>query len=127
MEPIINPWVFYLMDIVDSWELIFEFMGVLGCLLFVGFFIAEKVKEYCEYAQSEIEMLKSIRKFLMKLSIPLLILGILLPTSSTIYKMIVAKNVTPNNIQIVGDTVEDGIDYIFDKINEVVDEKGEEE
>lgn len=31
--------------------------------------------------------------------------------------MLVASQVTPNNIELVGDTVESSIDYIFEKIN----------
>lgn len=34
-----------------------------------------------------------------------------------------AKNITPNNIELFGDTVKDGVDYVFEKINSL--EKGE--
>lgn len=37
-------------------------------------------------------------------------------------KMLVADNITPNNLEIVGDTIKEGVDYIFEKINLVVEE-----
>lgn len=56
-------------------------------------------------------------KLVLKVIIPCVIITIFTPCSDTIYKMIVADNVTPHNIEVIGDTIEDSIDYIFEKIN----------
>ena len=127
MEPIINPWVFYLINQIDMWR---EILYV-GTLIISISLATVSVCELCntiDFGEDYTTTLKlnSIRKTLVKLIIPLLVITLFIPSSSTLYKMIIADNVTPNNIQIVGESVEDGIDYIFDKINEVVEE-GEEE
>lgn len=110
MEPIINPWVFYLVDRVDVWH---KVVGIIAMMAFMSLFV-----KYLFDVKSTI-----INKYSVKALVITVLMLSFLPSSSTIYKMIIADNATPNNIQIVGDTVEDGIDYIFDKINEVVEEK----
>lgn len=126
MEPIINPWMFYLIDQVGCWSI---FLFLILLLVGVGLLITVIVEVFSmsDYEPEDVFMirLKSIEKVLIKLIIPLTIVSLLIPSSSTIYKMVIADNVTPNNIQIVGDTVEDGIDYIFDKINDVVEKQEE--
>lgn len=116
MEPIINPWVFYLIDMVDGWKTILQLCG--GLLWIILFFSI--ILPFDDFNGLN-------KKLFIKIAIPLTIVASLIPSSLTIYKMVIADNVTPNNIQIVGDTVEDGIDYIFEKINAVVEEKEAEE
>ena len=112
MEPIINPWVFYLIDRVDAWN---NVLGIIATIAFMSLLV-----KYCLDVESTI-----INKYSVKALVIAVLMLSFLPSSSTIYKMIIADNATPNNIQIVGDTVEDGIDYIFDKINEVVEKQEE--
>ena len=45
-----------------------------------------------------------------------LIISTLTPSANVIYKMLVASQITPQNIEIIGDTVEYSVDYIFNKI-----------
>ena len=118
MEPIINPLWFYLIDIVDGVKSTCTFMlivsfTVLAIISFVFLFswsednLEEKEKQsYFRYL-----------KLMLKVVIPCVIITIFTPCSDTIYKMIIADNVTPHNIEVVGDTIEGGIDYIFEKIN----------
>ncbi len=128
MEPIINPWLFYLIDIVDNINLICIIMlvialiasGLISICLFdvvAGGIIEEDEKQtYFKYL-----------KISLKVIIPCIIITILTPSSDTIYKMIIADNITPHNIEIVGDTVESSIDYIFEKINSLTLEEEVEE
>lgn len=46
---------------------------------------------------------------------------IAIPSESTMYKMIIANNITENNIESVKGEVNDLIDYIIDKIDELND------
>ena len=114
MEPIINPWVFYLVDRVDVWH---KVVGIIAMMAFMSLFV-----KYLFDVESTI-----INKYSVKALVITVLMLSFLPSSSTIYKMIIADNVTPDNIQIVGESVEDGIDYIFEKINAVVEEMEAEE
>ena len=51
-------------------------------------------------------------------SIFLLIVIPFIPSKETCYKMMVASQITDNNIQKAEDTIKNSVDYIFEKINE---------
>lgn len=119
MEPIINPIWFYIMDVVFGMKLV---AGGVCCISFVTAVIFVVLKNDA-YNAEEIE---SFGKLFKKSAIGLVLSSIVLvtvPNSSTIEKMIIAKNITPNNIELFGDTVKDGVDYVFEKINSL--DKGE--
>lgn len=118
MEPIINPLWFYLIDIVDNLQIVVDIILILSCIALaivslIMFF------EYSELYLEEREKQTYFKylKTALKVIIPCIIITILTPSSDTIYKMIIADNITPHNIEVVGDTIEGGIDYIFEKIN----------
>ena len=118
MEPIINPLWFYLIDIVDGVKSTCTFMlivsfTVLAIISFVFLFSWSEDNLEEKEKQSYFRYLKLV----LKVIIPCVIITIFTPCSDTIYKMIIADNVTPHNIEVVGDTIEGGIDYIFEKIN----------
>lgn len=118
MEPIINPWLFYLIDVVDKIDLICMIILIIACIALaiislLMFF--ESAESYL--VEPEKQAYFKYLKTTLKVIIPCIILTILTPCSTTLYKMIIADNVTPHNIEVVGDTIEGGIDYIFEKIN----------
>ena len=117
MEPIINPWLFYLIDVVDN-MLVFliTITGLSGTAVLV-FTVAYGVCSVDNYYEEYKPIHSKFLKKSLKIFIPTLILLMLIPNSTTIYKMIIADNITPHIIEIVGDTVESSIDYIFEKIN----------
>lgn len=118
MEPIINPLWFYLIDIVDNINLICMIMLVIA-------FIALGLISICVFGdmvddtlgENEKQNYFKYIKISLKVIIPCIIITSFTPSSDTIYKMIIADNITPHNIEVVGDTIEGGIDYIFEKIN----------
>lgn len=118
MEPIINPLWFYLIGVVDNLQIVVGIILILSCiaLAIVSFIM------FFEYSESYLEEREKQTYFkylktALKVIIPCVIITIFTPSSATIYKMIIADNITPHNIEVVGDTIEGGIDYIFDKIN----------
>lgn len=118
MEPIINPLWFYLIDVVDGVKFTCAFMLIvsfiaLAIISFVFLFLWSEDNLEEKEKQSYFRYLKLV----LKVIIPFAIITIFTPCSDTIYKMIIADNVTPHNIEVVGDTIEGGIDYIFEKIN----------
>lgn len=118
MEPIINPLWFYLIGVVDNLQIVVGIILILSCIAlaivsFIMFF--EYLESYLE--EREKQTYFKYLKTALKVIIPCIIITILTPSSDTIYKMIIADNITPHNIEVVGDAVEGGIDYIFEKIN----------
>lgn len=118
MKPIINPLWFYLIDVVDSLQIVVDIILILSCIALaivslIMFF------EYSELYLEEQEKQAYFKylKITLKVIIPCIIITSFTPSSDTIYKMIIADNITPHNIEVVGDAVEGGIDYIFEKIN----------
>lgn len=118
MEPIINPLWFYLISVVDNLQTVVGIILILSCIALAIVSILmffESAELYLE--EPEKQAYFKYLKTTLKVIIPCIILTILTPSSDTIYKMIIADNITPHNIEAVGDTIEGGIDYIFEKIN----------
>ena len=113
MTPVINPLVFYAIDIVDSIKNVFTAVIIFGtaCLLF---YIMAK------YFDSE----EINKKFVTRILAALLVLGFLLsfiPTSATITKMILAQNVTYERVEAATNTVKD----VYEDIMELFEEDTE--
>lgn len=102
MEPVINPWVFYLIDGVNTLKwgaLIFGF--VIGLILLgLGAF---DVDEACSKKEE-----KSAKKK-MKTGLTIVIIGavlfVFLPSSETVMKMVIAQNVTYDAVDAAKDVV----------------------
>ena len=97
-EPIINPWLFYLMD-VSQGILGFSFCIALVsfmCLIVIGIL-------YYDGGQREYYL---TLKVLCSVFIVTSLLSIFIPAKETIMQMVVASVVTPENIQMVGEGTE---------------------
>ena len=113
MTPIINPWLFYRVDMIGS----FQMLSILIALLIILSFAIEIVK-YDE-AMDELDKVKVIKIFKKKVIVIALLItfAIFLPSKKTCYKMIIASQITDTNIQKAEDVIKDSADYIFEKIN----------
>ena len=126
MKPIINPWLVYLIDLFGNLKgLLTVALFLLGCvavvLLIIWFFGS------MDYEQ-DYEPIVACKKNLKKSVIWLCVSGLLftvIPSKDTMYTMIVLDNVTTDNIQAIGKTSKDVIDYITDQIDKVVNDKEE--
>lgn len=126
MKPIINPWLVYLIDLFDDLKGLFSVaLFLLGCvavsLLIIWFFSSLDHKQ--DYGP-----IVACKKNLKKSVIWLCVSGLLftvIPSKDTMYTMIVLDNVTTDNIQAIGKTGKDVINYITDQIDKVVNDKEE--
>ena len=111
MKPIINPWLFYLTDVLSGikWLLVVFFSVALFVYLFGLSIYLLDMQELPDWHK-----LKNI----VFLVIPIII-GLLIPEEKTVYKMLIASYTTPNNIEYVKDTGKDLVDYIIEKANEL--------
>lgn len=126
MKPIISPWWIYLIDLFDNLKgllsvALFLLGGAAVALLVIWFFSS------LDYEQDEGPIV-ACKKYLKKSVIWLCVSGLLftvIPSKDTMYTMIVLDNVTTDNIQAIGKTGKDIIDYITDQIDKVVNDKEE--
>ena len=127
MKPIISPWLIYLIDLFDNLKgLLTVALILLGCtavvLSIIWFFSS------MDYEQDE-EPVVACKKYLKKSVIWLCVSGLLftiIPSKDTMYTMLVLENVTTDNIQAIGKTGKDVVDYITDQIDKVVNDKEED-
>ena len=105
MHPIINPWFFYLISIVDGFKDLFMacaiISGIIGGALILGLILDDK----------------DLPKFLIKpviiSCILFIILNILIPSKETLYQILIAKNFTYENIELTKKEGKEFIDYII--------------
>lgn len=109
MEPIINPWFFYFAEVSDTLKLFSQISGSILSFA-VALFTLAIVTDPDEYTESFVKL----TKYLGVLCGILLLTAFLIPSSSTLYKMEIARHITPNNVEYL----DEGIDTLIDKIVE---------
>lgn len=114
MKPIINPWLFYLVDMIGS----FQMLSILIALL-IMISLAIEIVKFGE-AMDELDKVKVIKTFKKKVIVIALLItfAMFLPSKKTCYQMMIASQVTDNNIQKAEDVIKGSVDYIFEKIDE---------
>ena len=124
MNPIINPLWFYLISVGDSLIKLFTVMG--GCALIAAVILG--VVGGMEYADGDEEIGRKMLHYVKKcviISILTFSLMAIIPSEKTCYKMIAATIVTPNNIETVGETATDIIDYIIESVDTLLEKEKE--
>lgn len=137
-EPIINPWLFYLADLVSALKvtLIILSIGlVIGSLLYLCLWYENN--EFNRDSEENIKLRKTWlkgAKMCLISAIITFIVGMMVPKERTLYAMAIASALTPDTVQLIydktGETatdvlnggaelIEDIVDYGLDKINEM--------
>lgn len=119
MKPIVSPWLIYFASRADSLKIL------AGCIL-VCCIIAICIA----FIEGDIDYgsVLTHKSFMKKCAIVSVISAVTLvitPSTETIYTMAVVKEITPDNIQAIGKTGKDVIDYITDQIDKVINDKEE--
>ena len=119
MKPIISPWLIYFLSVLDAINTIgaiIFWLGLLGIPLTFVLGAAADCWKSAEHA------LKALKPYAIAYAI-FVAVSLFIPSKTTVYQMIVAKELTPNNIstvtQAAGDTAEDVADYVVDIITRV--------
>lgn len=119
MKPIISPWLIYFASRADNLMAFFGVIaGICGFIAICAFFAG--LAGYNE----PFKFRKTISKSIIG-CVVMTIITIMTPNTETIYTMAVVNEITPDNIQAVGKTGKDIIDYITDQIDKVVNDKEE--
>ena len=137
-EPIINPWLFYLADLVYALKVT---LIILSIGLTIGswlYFVAWS--ENVDHKPNSEENIKLRKTWLKGSKICIIsavitfMVGMIVPTKKTLYAMAIASALTPDTVQLIynktgetatdilnggGEFIEDIVDYGVDKINEL--------
>ena len=116
MKPIINPWLFYIVDCLEGLKMVC-IISVPVLVIVIGFLTAT-IDDLGRGEEKELKSARRTRKIVILFSILILIVIPFIPSKETCYKMMVASQITDNNIQKAEDTIKNSVDYIFEKINE---------
>lgn len=148
MEPIINPWIIYVINLIDNFGPVIWIVFLGLAIVFVIYVIylinvkenistyESKYKLNCEldnksminelkhqlekYCSQEKYCIKIMKKVAVCFAIVIMLLT-LLPSRETMYAMFTLHYVTEDNIKMVGDSAQDVVDYIFNKVEEITD------
>ena len=119
MHYIINPWIFYIVYLSDSVKIV--------CVFFLILFVFGIVAYWFMYEDFiDVDEHPSPGMLLKKFKIPLIlsvVLIVFVPTSETVYKMLIASQVTTENIGTAKETIQDVADYIVDAVKEIKDKE----
>lgn len=119
MKPIVSPWTIYFASRADSLKIL------AGCIL-----ICCIIAICIAFIEGDIDYgsVLTHKSFMKKCAIVSVISAVTLvitPSTETIYTMAVVKEITPDNIQAIGKTGKDVIDYITDQIDKIINDKEE--
>lgn len=116
MEPIINPWLFYLIDVLFKLDrfLIIPFFvgGIYACFLF-GVLL---------HADDNTDIIKAKRHFKVSATVFVIaaFLRIFIPTEETMYKMIISSYITPDNVNMVVDKTGEILEVSMTKLVDII-------
>lgn len=112
MKSIINPWIVYLAEKCEVVQMLLLIVGILSAVFLVVWTVC--------YLSDDTEI-KPFRWFTV-LTILCIVTGALIPKKETVLTMVTLSYVTEDNIKTLGNTAEDVIDFVIDKIEEITDE-----
>ena len=127
MNPIINPWSIYLINVLSGLKNFF--IAAVVAAIFVGigsaiyFLTVIADPYYDEDDEKDQNKILNIKKCFKKSVVGLIISALLVviaPSKDTMYTMLALNNLTTDNIQAIGKTGKDVIDYVSDQIDKIV-------
>ena len=121
MAPVISPWVFYAISVVDVVKNAAVFFAFVIGGVAIAAIIVMLVNRF-EYGEDDEDYLKwkPIAKSTTVIASICLIFAIFIPSEKTITKMIVAQNVTYERVEVVTDTVQ----TVYEDIMNLFEDRG---
>ena len=113
MEPIISPWIFYWMDVANAVKILMEVTTTI-------FIVASLLSPIWA---DEVEHPMKIIKPMIAVAVVLMTLSVFVPSKDTMYKMLITSYVTPNNIELVGGSIDTALDKLTDKVVKIKEAK----
>ena len=117
MTPIINPWWFYIVDVIGNFKKACFGIILIIVIVFGATVLIEVGETSDELELDEVKVIKTLKKIVIVVAL-LITFDMFLPSKKTCYQMMIASQITDTNIQKAEDTIKKSADYIFEKINE---------
>lgn len=118
MTPVISPWVFYLMGVVDN----FTIASILACIALIAIAIISFLVGIDEYNdEHKARHFKRVKHSILGVLIAVF-LQIVIPSGNTITKLLIAQNVTYERVEVATDTVQ----TVYQDIMELFDNDSED-
>lgn len=124
-NPIISPLLIYLIDVLHSLSgLLVAVLIFAGAGLVVGFimYVIWRTDSYSPNYDEDVEDNKTYQRLLKRGAIIFTVSALLftlIPSEKVMYTMLVSSYITQENIELTGDAIEDMVDYIFEKVDEL--------
>ena len=119
MEPILSPWLFWLIGVSDVLFIIFLTFSVVsgfGSIVLLGIKIANSLENEGNKT-SDIKLSFYLKRFLIVLICSLFFL-IVVPSKTTCYLMIAADNITEQRLEKTGEKIEEAFIRIIDAMKD---------
>ena len=120
MTPVINPWIFYLMNVIDNLNITASItftitmivVFILAIFIIVGYFCEGLDNELFQFAKRR--LVKPLSIFMITNFLVLT----LIPNSQTITKMLIAQHVTYERVEVATDIVQEVYEDIISLFDE---------
>lgn len=120
----INPWIFYLIFVIDNFRgwatATFVTYAILVAIsLVISMFLWLECKDAFNHILHK-KLYSKLGYIIVSISI---ILTTFLPSSNTMIKMLIASQITTQNVEAVKKTIKESTDYVIEKLQEVDNKK----
>lgn len=112
--PIINPMIFYWMDVLEKLQTLPAMLLVFLILFGLGALLFESGLNYEEREAFRVFYKKTL-KFLFYIMCAASLLSIFIPSKETMLNMLIADQLTPANIHLIGDNLKDAVTFIAEQ------------
>lgn len=130
MDPIVSPWLIYLISVINSIRIFAFILGLVFSIPLLIYFVSDFFNYINEdilfpYQLDEYEELKKrnskqIKKYFI-LCLTFILVGLLIPSKETLITMLIVNVITPDNInmsnELIKHNVQDYVNIIVDGIN----------
>lgn len=115
----INPIWFYLMNVLGGMKIFLCVLGGISLAITVLVLIAWAINGYTDITDLDEDEKKTVKIFkkIIIASIITLLIGILTPSKETCIEMMIASQVTHENVAATKEEIYEIVDYITDKVN----------
>lgn len=112
--PIIDPMLFYWMNILDNLAHLPTILILVLFVYFVGVLMHQDNVDYEERAAFKKKHQKALKR-LLYITIVVSLLSLFIPTKETMLNMLIADQLTPANIHLIGDNLKDAVIFIAEQ------------
>lgn len=112
--PIIDPMLFYWMNILNNLAQLPLILILVLLVYFFGVLMHQDCVDYDERAAFKKKHQKALKR-LLYITIVVSLLSLFIPTKETMLNMLIADQLTPANIHLIGDNLKDAVTFIAEQ------------